>query len=120
MTNRFVDAGKARPRPPARSHAESVGRTPLLLTDADGALERDAAAHEASGERPGAFVGERGVSGSLRVGGYMPEINKRNRLEWIESDADGNETIHKTEPGMSRTERSAVYMMSWLPVEWLM
>ncbi len=57
---------------------------------------------------------------SLGQNAYKVQLSARGRLEWVETDENGNNTILTTEPGTTWWQRTATYLMSWLPVEWLM
>ncbi len=47
---------------------------------------------------------------------YLPFLETGNRLSW--RDTDG--TVYKHEPGSTARQRVVAWVMSWLPVEWLL
>ena len=51
---------------------------------------------------------------------YRVLLNDQEAIEWHETTADGHTRIHTQEPETTRLERIVVYLMSWLPVEWLL
>jgi cardiolipin synthase C len=47
---------------------------------------------------------------------YLPFLESGNRLSW--RDTDG--TVYKHEPGSTARQRVVAWVISWLPVEWLL
>jgi cardiolipin synthase C len=47
---------------------------------------------------------------------YLPFLESGNRLSW--RDTDG--TVYKHEPGSTARQRVMAWVISWLPVEWLL
>ena len=56
----------------------------------------------------------------LEMSAYRLRLGSRGTLEWVEKTQSGETIIHATEPGMSRLQRGLIYLLTWLPVEWLM
>ncbi len=56
----------------------------------------------------------------LERSAYRLRIGSDNTLEWVEKTPSGETLVHATEPGMTRLQRVLVYLLTWLPVEWLM
>ncbi len=56
----------------------------------------------------------------LERSAYRLRLGKGNTLEWVEKTASGETLIHATEPGTTRLQRGLIYLLTWLPVEWLM
>ena len=54
------------------------------------------------------------------VGAYVVELDARGRLQWIETDEGGAQTIHTTEPRTSLPARLLVRAVGWLPVKWML
>ncbi len=51
---------------------------------------------------------------------YKVLLNDQQALEWHETTAEGHTRIHTQEPETTRMQRIVVYLLSWLPVEWLL
>ena len=51
---------------------------------------------------------------------YQVSLNDDGELRWEELTEDGETRVHIVEPGTTRVQRATVYLMSWLPVEWLL
>jgi cardiolipin synthase C len=47
---------------------------------------------------------------------YEPFLESGNRLSWRDTD----QTIYRIEPGSTARQRVVAWVMSWLPVEWLL
>ncbi len=47
---------------------------------------------------------------------YVPFLEAGNRLSWRDTDAK----IYRIEPGSTAKQRMVAWVMSWLPVEWLL
>lgn len=56
----------------------------------------------------------------LESSAYRLRLGSDNALEWVEKTSSGETRVHSTEPGMTRLQRVLVYLLTWLPVEWLM
>ena len=56
----------------------------------------------------------------LEESAYRLRLNGSNALEWVEKTQSGQTLVHATEPGMTSLQRGFVYLLTWLPVEWLM
>ncbi len=56
----------------------------------------------------------------LEKSAYRLRLNSSNALEWVETTQSGETLVHATEPGMTWLQRGFVYLLTWLPVEWLM
>ena len=62
-----------------------------------------------------AFAG----SSSVAAGAYQVRLDDSGELQWIEQ-RDGAEVLHKDEPGAGLQLRLNVFVMSLLPIEWLL
>nr|CAA6829083.1 MAG: Cardiolipin synthetase (EC [uncultured Thiotrichaceae bacterium] len=51
---------------------------------------------------------------------YKVMLNDKAELEWLEADEQGNKVFYSHEPDTSLFQRVVVYIISWLPVEWLL
>ena len=47
---------------------------------------------------------------------YLPFLESGNRLSWRDID----NTVYRVEPGSTKRQRVVAWVMSWLPVEWLL
>jgi cardiolipin synthase C len=47
---------------------------------------------------------------------YLPFLESGNRLSWRDID----NTVYRVEPGSTTRQRVVAWVMSWLPVEWLL
>lgn len=47
---------------------------------------------------------------------YVPFLESGNRLSWRDTDS----SIYKTEPGTTARQRIVAWVVSWLPIEWLL
>jgi cardiolipin synthase C len=47
---------------------------------------------------------------------YEPFLESGNRLSWRDND----KTVYRTEPGSTARQRVVAWVISWLPVEWLL
>ncbi|ASJ74128.1 phospholipase D family protein [Granulosicoccus antarcticus] len=56
----------------------------------------------------------------LESSAYRLRLGKSHSLEWIEVTPTGETIVHTTEPDMTRLQRVSVYMLTWLPFEWLL
>lgn len=56
----------------------------------------------------------------LEQSAYRLRLGSSKKLEWVEKTQSGDTRIHVTEPGTSRLQRGLIYLLTWLPVEWLM
>lgn len=52
----------------------------------------------------------------ITTGTYTPFLETGGRLSWRDTDAK----IYKVEPGSTAKQRIVAWVMSWLPVEWLL
>lgn len=50
---------------------------------------------------------------------YRVRLTDRKELQWVEL-VDGREVIHTTEPGTGAGRRALVWLLSWLPIDWLL
>lgn len=51
---------------------------------------------------------------------YEVRLGARGRLEWVETHADGRQTVHRQEPGAGPLARALVGAVSRLPIEWML
>lgn len=51
---------------------------------------------------------------------YDLGLDERHRLQWKERTGDMDVVLHHSEPDTNALQRSGVYLLSWLPVEWLL
>ena len=54
---------------------------------------------------------------------YQVTLSETGRMQWIEHRQVNSEMIretHATEPGTTLLQRGLIYLISWLPVEWLL
>ena len=59
------------------------------------------------------------VAGAVPGGAYRVTLKRPGGLEWTEQ-RDGEERVHEREPGASLWRRLVVYVLSLLPIEWLL
>lgn len=52
----------------------------------------------------------------IKVQTYEPFLESGNRLSWRDAD----NTVYRIEPGSTAKQRIVAWVMSWLPVEWLL
>ena len=57
--------------------------------------------------------------GAVPANAYEVRLTARGALRWIER-RDGVETPHDTEPGTRAWQRAAVWLLSLLPIEWML
>lgn len=50
---------------------------------------------------------------------YKVELTRLGRLRWVEQEEDGT-TVHSSEPGTGALRSFMVYLLSKLPIEWLL
>jgi cardiolipin synthase C len=50
---------------------------------------------------------------------YQLGLSAAGKLRWIDR-RDGTEVVHDVEPGTTVWRRVAVWLLSWLPIEWLL
>ncbi len=51
---------------------------------------------------------------------YHLKLGARGQLQWEERSGENDTTLHDREPNTTRWQRLGVYLLSWLPVEWLL
>jgi putative cardiolipin synthase len=51
---------------------------------------------------------------------YRLRRNAAGALEWVETRADGSQTLHTLEPKTTLPLRAYVTFLSWLPIEWML
>lgn len=51
---------------------------------------------------------------------YHLQLSEHGQLKWEERSAQGKVIMHSAEPNTNRWQRLGVYLLTWLPVEWLM
>ena len=47
---------------------------------------------------------------------YLPFLEPGNRLSWRDTDS----SVYRVEPGSTTKQRVVTWVISWLPVEWLL
>ncbi|KAF0805932.1 phospholipase D [Alcanivorax xiamenensis] len=52
-------------------------------------------------------------------GAYQVKLDESGELYWLEKSAEGERVYHK-EPGVGLVKRWGVWLLSWLPIEWLL
>jgi len=50
---------------------------------------------------------------------YKVELTRLGRLRWVEQE-EGGTTVHSSEPGTGALRSFMVYLLSKLPIEWLL
>lgn len=50
---------------------------------------------------------------------YKVVLTTDDKIEWHENNDQGTQ-VHHNEPNTSLYQRISVYLISWLPVEWLL
>ena len=50
---------------------------------------------------------------------YTVRLDAQGALYWTEQ-VDGKTVRHTTEPGTTFWQRAGVWLLSWLPIEWLL
>ncbi len=58
-------------------------------------------------------------SSSIPTYAYEVVLGADGELNWIERDGD-REIVHRKEPGTSRFQRGSIWLLSHLPIEWLL
>ena len=51
---------------------------------------------------------------------YRPYLTGDKKIAWAEIGNDGSQIIHETEPNTRWYQRTAVTVIGWLPIEWLL
>lgn len=51
---------------------------------------------------------------------YQLSLDQNNNIQWIEHHADGSQTVHQHDPETTSFQRTILYMIGFLPFEWLM
>lgn len=62
----------------------------------------------------------RSLTGRLEEIAYHLKLSEQGQLQWEEQTDQGNCRVHHSEPHTVAWQRFGVYLMSWLPVEWLL
>lgn len=55
----------------------------------------------------------------LALGAYQPRL-RDGSVVWIETQRDGQEIVHVTEPGTTGLQRGFLWLVGYLPIEWLL